>query len=306
VTALVSHVLPVWNPRSEWLLPAVRSVLGQEGCELELVVVDDGSDVPAAELLGELGDDRMRVVRIDHGGVSRARNEGLAAARGNYVRFVDADDVVAPGSTARLVALAGGSEAVIPYGATTFCDEDLRPVWTMRCSVEGDAAEACLLGRFTVRIVSMLFPRTVVDAAGPFDEDFRVSSDWDYVLRALDAAPVRGSEPTLTYYRKHGGSVTGDLAGGEAAALLTVDRYFDRHPEQRRTRLERRARAGVDAMAARTLVARRSFAGGARAAWRAAVADPAALVGELRRSAPALAGHARARVSPRRPVPFAS
>jgi glycosyltransferase involved in cell wall biosynthesis len=306
VTALVSHLLPVWNPRAEWLLPAVRSVLGQEGCELELVVVDDGSDVPVADLLHELADDRLRVVRIEHGGVSRARNEALAAAGGDYVRFVDADDVVAPGSTAHLLALAGGSPDVIPYGATTFCDESLRPVWTMRCRVEGDAVEACLLGRFTVRIVSMLFPRRVVEAAGLFDEEFRVSSDWDYVLRALEAAPVRGTEPTATYYRKHGASVTGDLAGGEAAALLAVDRYFDRHPERRGTRLERRARAGLDAMAARTLVSRRRFGHGARIAWRAAAADPTALADELRRAAPALAGHARARVRPRPPVAIAS
>jgi glycosyltransferase involved in cell wall biosynthesis len=302
VTALVSHLLPAWNPRPDWLLAAVRSVLAQTGCELELVVVDDGSDVPVAELLAAVQDERLRVLRTDHGGVSRTRNTALAAARGDHVRFVDADDVVAPGSTARL--LAAGSD-VIPYGATTFCDERLRPVWTMRCRVEGEAVEACLLGRFTVRIVSMLFPRRVVDAAGPFGEEFRVSSDWDYVLRALEAAPVRATEPTATYYRKHGSSITGDVAGGEAAAVLAVDRYFERHPERRGTRLERRARAGVDAMAARTLVSRRSFGRGARVAWRAAVADPAALAGEARRAAPALAGHARARLRPRSPFTVA-
>ncbi len=302
MTALVSHILPAWNPRPDWLLPAVRSVLAQTGCELELVVVDDGSETPVAELLAALDDDRLRVLRVEHGGVSRARNAALAAARGDHVRFVDADDLVAPGSTARLVA---AGEGVIPHGATTFCDERLRPVWTMRCRVEGDAVAACLLGRFTVRIVSMLFPRSVVEAAGPFDEEFRVSSDWDYVLRALEAAPVRASEPTATYYRKHGSSVTGDTAGGEAAAVLAVDRYFERHPERRGTALERRARATVDAMAARTLVSRRSFGRGVRVAWRAAAADPAALAGEARRAAPALAGHAVARLRPRAPLAVA-
>jgi glycosyltransferase involved in cell wall biosynthesis len=302
MTALVSHLLPAWNPRPDWLLAAVRGVLAETACELELVVVDDGSEAPVADILAAVQDERLRVLRTEHGGVSRARNAALAAARGDHIRFVDADDVVAPGSTARLLAAAGD---VITYGATTFCDEGLRPVWTMRCRVEGDAVEACLVGRFTVRIVSMLFPRRVVEAAGPFGEEFRVSSDWDFVLRALEAGPVRATEPTATYYRKHASSVTGDIAGGAGAAVLALDRYFERHPERRGTRLERRARAGADAMAARTLVSRRSFGRGVRVAWRAAVADPAALAGEVRRAAPALAGHARARLRPRSPLAVA-
>jgi hypothetical protein len=301
--ALVSHILPVWNPRAEWLLPAVRSVLAQDA-ELELVLVDDGSQIPVEQLLADVDDERVRVLRTDHGGVSKARNAALEVARGDHVRFVDGDDVLAGGSTSRLLELAGGAN-VIAYGWTTLCDEALRPVWTMRCRVEGDAVEACLLGRFTVRVVSILFPRAVVDAAGRWDPSFRASGDWDFVLRALEAAPVRASAATSTYYRKHRASVTGDLEAGEAGGALAVDRYFGRHPELRGTRLERRARAGLEATAARTLISRRRFGGGVQAGLRAAAADPAAVAAEARRAAPALAGHLRARLRPR-PSPAAA
>jgi glycosyltransferase involved in cell wall biosynthesis len=301
---LVSHILPVWNAQPDWFLAAVRSVLAEDGCELELVVVDDGSDVPAERLLADVDDERLRVVRTDQAGVSRARNAGLDEARGDYVRFVDADDIVARGSTSRLLALAGGSH-VVAYGSTAYCDETLRPIWTMRCSVEGNAVQACLLGRFTVRIFSMLFPRSVVDAAGRWDPDFRVSEDWDFVLRTLEAAPVRASAPTATYYRKNRGSATGDLAAGAVGGKLVLDRYFARHPELVGSRLERRARAGVDATRARTLLSRRRLRGGMQAALRATVVSPSAIVDEARRSAPAVAGHVRVRVGRSAPSPVA-
>jgi glycosyltransferase involved in cell wall biosynthesis len=298
---LVSHIVPVWNPRPEWLLPAVRSVLGQVGCDIELVLVDDGSTAPVGELLDGVSDDRVRCLRVEHGGVSRARNAGLAAARGEFVRYVDGDDILPPGSTSQLLALADGG-GVVPYGATTFCDIRLRPIWTMRCRVEGSAVEACLLQRFTVRVVSMLFPRALADAIGPWDPHFRVSGDWDYVLRALEAAPVRGSQAAVTFYRKHRGSVTGDLAGGEAGGALVLERFFARHPELRGTRLERRARAALEATAARTLLSRRSLGRGATAAARAAFRDPGAVAGEARRAMPAFVGHVRSRIDSRPPI----
>ncbi|HYY03861.1 MAG TPA: glycosyltransferase [Gaiellaceae bacterium] len=301
---LVSHILPVWNPRPEWLLPAVRSVLGQVDCELELVIVDDGSDVPVGHLLTGLADERLRLLRIEHGGVSHARNAGLANAHGEYVRFVDADDVLPADSTSRLLSLAAGSR-VVTYGSTTFCDDALRPVWTLRCRVEGNAVEACLLGRFSVRVVSMLFPRAVVDAVGRWNPLFRVSGDWDYVLRTLEAAPVRGTESTMAFYRKHDGSVTDDFGGGEAGGRLVLDQYFRRHPELRGTRLERRARAALEATAARTLLSRRRIGDGVTAALRATVRDPASIAAEARRSVPALAGHVRSRLDPRPPIAVA-
>ncbi len=114
---LVSLIMPVWRPRPEWLRRAVTAALAQRGCEIELIVVDDGSPDPMEELLSDVDDDRLRVLRVEHAGASRARhcapasrarNAGIAAARGGYVRFIDADDEILPGSTARLVELAGG------------------------------------------------------------------------------------------------------------------------------------------------------------------------------------------------------
>jgi glycosyltransferase involved in cell wall biosynthesis len=281
---LVTFVMPAWNPRAEHFAAAVESVLGQHGCEVEVIVVDDGSEPP----LAAPDDPRLRVVRVEHGGPYRARNAALELARGDFVRYADADDVLEPESTARLLALAGRGETVA-YGATLVCDADLRPVRTMVSDVEGRAERACLLGRFHVRLTSLLFPRRVVEAVGQWDTSFRVSGDWDYVLRALEHARVRGDGGVATLYRRHAGSLTrrADTRAGEEARRRVIERYFERHPELRGTRLEREARAAMllaGAVTFRQLGDRRGFWG--RVA-RAAPLDPRATGGTLARLAAA-------------------
>jgi glycosyltransferase involved in cell wall biosynthesis len=300
--SLVSFVMPAWKPRAEWLDQAVTSVLRQRDCRLELIVVDDGCPEPVAELLSHMDDERLRVLRVPHGGECAARNAGLADARGGRIRFVDADDVLEAGSTARLLRLMGDDERVIAYGATLFCDAQLRPRWTMVSDLQGDAVTECLLGRFTVRPFSLLFPRSVVDMTGAWEPSFRVSHDWDYVLRSLEHARVRGEKAIATFYRKHPVAATTDLEAGESGARLVVQRYFERHPEQRGTPLERQAQARLHAMVARARLTRGDVRGSLAEARRSMTIDPTGLIEEARLSLPALAGRMRRLARPPGPV----
>lgn len=272
----VSVVMCVWNPQRDWFREAVRSALDQEDCGLELVVVDDGSDDPVESLLVDVDDPRLRVVRIEHGGLSRARNAGIETAGGRFVRFVDGDDVLEPRSCARLLRLAGNGET-IAYGTTIVCDERLRPVGSKTSDLEGWVAEECLLYRFDVRHMSMLFPRPVVEAVGEWDPALRQCQDWDFVLRALEHAPVRGDQEVATFYRRHGSAAAANLRGALRFEAMVVDRYFERHPSRKGSRLEREARAKLLMVRA--------------ASWRA--------LGDPRREQLRLIGHAFA-LHPRR------
>ncbi|HWH06465.1 MAG TPA: glycosyltransferase [Gaiellaceae bacterium] len=291
----VSFVMPAWKPSPAYIRRAVASVLREPGVDVELVVVDDGSPEPVAGMLAGIADARLRIIRVEHGGVSRARNAGTAAVSGDYVRFVDADDVLVPGGTARLLRHAAGADDVIGYGATLVCDEALRPVWTMKTSVQGDAVVACLLGLFLVRPFSLLFPRRVLEATGDWDPGFTVAEDWDFVLRAVEHAAVRGDKEPVTLYRRHPASATADLAAGERGAYRVVERYFERHPDQRGTRLERRARGRIEAQAARVLLTHGSVRPALRRLRRS---DPVSVVQELRQAPLALAGKIRHRLRP--------
>ena len=237
---LVSVVMCAWKPRANWLHEAVAGELADDG-DLELIVVDDGSPEPVEGLLAEFVDPRLRILRVEHGGLSRARNAGIRAARGAYIRFADADDVVdRPGAKA-LLELA--DENTIAYGATMVCDESLRPVRVRSSRLEGWIAEACLLYRFDVNHTSMLFPKGVLDQVGAFDPTLRQCQDWDYVLRACEVAPVRGSQTVVNLYRRHAGAAAANVEGALQFESLVVDRYFERHPDQAGSHLEREARA---------------------------------------------------------------
>lgn len=276
----VTLAMAVWRPQAEWLREAVTSALGQRDCAFELLVVDDGSPEPVEELLAELDDPRLRVVRIEHAGTAGARNAGIEHARGRLIRFLDADDVLEPGSTARLARLVGLREDVIAYGTTVVCDEELRPLRTIRSELSGDAVGPCLLGHFDVRHVSMLFPRRVVELAGPWVGAFHISEDWDFVLRALEHAEVRPDPEPATYYRRHGGSRTGvaNVAAGERDRERVLQRFFERHPEQQGTSLARSAWAAayLDRASAYAAVGERRKA--LRRLARAARLQPAATV----------------------------
>jgi len=253
---LVSLIMPVWKPRADWLVEAVTSALNQRGCAIELVLVDDGSDQPVAELLASERDPRLTVIRTRHLGASHARNAGLATARGGYVRFIDCDDVITETSTAHLLALMGDDENVITYGSTLVCDQDLRPITKISTDVRGSAITACLLNRFSVTIHSLLFPRCIVDATGPWEDSLTVSEDWDFVLRSLDHAEVRGDSNVATHYRTHESMSSHDLAAGIDGYRRVVERYFERHLEKRGSKLHRQAEAEWHLFAAEQMIMR--------------------------------------------------
>jgi hypothetical protein len=92
---------------------------------------------------------------------------------------------------------------------------------------------------------SILFPRGVIERAGPWDETLSVCEDWDFVQRALEHAPVRGEQRVATRYRRHASSSTGtaDLETIESGSARVVERYVQRHPDQRDSPQVKRAHA---------------------------------------------------------------
>lgn len=126
---LVSVVIPVFN--GEKVIEAcLRSVLAQTDVDMEIVVVDDGSTDSTWAILQRMvaQDERIHAIRQANGGVSTARNTALEHCQGEYVRFVDADDVLPPGSMQALLKRAQGSDLVIA-GYT----EVMGPVRQGRC-----------------------------------------------------------------------------------------------------------------------------------------------------------------------------
>ncbi len=92
-------VIPVYNTDTAWIRDAVESVLQNKECKYEICLVDDGSSEQTATFLDRIHDKNknVKVLHLPHKGVSAARNAGTAAAEGDYVVYLDADDRLIPG-----------------------------------------------------------------------------------------------------------------------------------------------------------------------------------------------------------------
>jgi glycosyltransferase involved in cell wall biosynthesis len=241
---LVSLIMPAYSPNPAWLNQAIESALAQTGCEVELVLIDDGSPRPVAEFVDPKLLSRIETLTIEHAGAGPAREAGVAASRGSWLRFVDADDVFPVDSTARLLSLSAGSVARIACGATRWCDDQLRPRFDWIASCGADPVKRLLLLRANVMLPSALFPREVVEAAGPWASDITVSEDWEYMLRAFELAPVVETAEVVALYRQHPHSTSRDRRASWDGTQKAIERYFERHPDQRHGRRARQ----VDAM----------------------------------------------------------
>lgn len=112
--ALVSVVIPCRNAEP-WIGEALASVLSQVGVELEVIVVDDGSEDGSARRVRGIPDCRIKLVEQGQLGASRARTVGTARARGRYIQYVDADDILLPGAVEARVRALEESGADVAY-----------------------------------------------------------------------------------------------------------------------------------------------------------------------------------------------
>jgi hypothetical protein len=110
----ISIVIPAFNC-AQWLGAAVRSCLGQSLKPLEVIVIDDGSMDATPDFCKGFGE-AVRYHRVENGGVSRARNIGARMAQGDWLVFLDADDVLLPHAIRALFDCAVKAEAGVAYG----------------------------------------------------------------------------------------------------------------------------------------------------------------------------------------------
>jgi glycosyltransferase involved in cell wall biosynthesis len=150
----ITAVLCTYN-RAHRVERAVRAILDQKDCTFELVVVDDGSTDDTPAVLGAIVDPRLRVVRRPNGGLSKARNSGLAAARGRWVTFIDDDDLAEPGWLAGFLARTADPTAAIVCCGVRFVDETGEEVGVYRPAPLGEPFPpipgSWLAGSFAVR-----------------------------------------------------------------------------------------------------------------------------------------------------------
>lgn len=234
-----SVVVPAYEAAAT-VAEAVESVLAQVPAPLDVIVSDDGSQDDLEAALRSFGE-RIVLLRNPHRGVASARNAGLRAARGDFVLYADADDVLLPG---RLEALGrlGRLRPDLDLLATDmyferdgaragrFGDANSFPIERQRETI----LERCF-------VVQPAFRRSALERVGGFDASLATAEDWDCVLRLILSGSYAGlyDEP-LAVYRIHSGSLTErrpETFGDRARIIAKAAASPDLLPDERRTAL---------------------------------------------------------------------
>jgi hypothetical protein len=249
----LSVVIPAYNAAGT-IRSAVASTLRQTVPVLEVIVVDDGSADATAEVVTSIADSRVRLVSRPNGGPAAARNAGVAAARGDWVAFLDADDLWLP----RYVQSATAALSAAPNPGFAYTDAYVFDSGRGKVKV-GSASDALVppppdraaflaaLLRRNFVFTSAAVPAAVLAAVSGYDEALRLSEEYDLWLRILvagfDAVWMGGP---LAVYRMHPGQSSEQILAMKRTAARVyhgLDEQAMPSEDARAALLDRRAGA---------------------------------------------------------------
>lgn len=218
--ALVSVVIPCFNAE-RWIGATLDAVLSQTWSHIETIVVDDGSTDGAVDLVRGYESRGVKLIVQQNRGAAAARNVGFAAARGAYVQFMDADDLISPDKVrsqverlepyADAVATCPWARFNINPGDAVFASftrsHDLSPIdWLVEAWSDGGGM---------LFPAMWLVPRQVISRAGLWREDLSLNDDGEFFTRVVLASNrVLFCEGGSAYYRS---GLQGSLSGMKSA-----------------------------------------------------------------------------------------
>jgi glycosyltransferase involved in cell wall biosynthesis len=186
IRPLVSTIIPVFN-RPAMLREAVDSVLSQTYRPIEVIVVDDGSTDETPRVIEELAAryPEVRGIRRANGGPGMAREAGRGEARGEFIQYLDSDDLLMPRKfELQVAALEAHPECGVVYGITRYRDADgieIACTWKPANQIQKTIFPSFLAARWW-DTPTPLYRRSICDAAGPWT-NLRHEEDWEYDCR---------------------------------------------------------------------------------------------------------------------------
>jgi len=216
MTPLVSILIPCYNARP-WLAPTLESALAQTWPAREIIVVDDGSRDGSVEVARTFADRGVKVIAQENRGASATRNCAYRLSQGEFIQYLDADDLLATDKIERQMALAEktGPEVVLCGTWSRFtqtpADADFTPQPLCTDAAPIDWMVAKFEQNAMMHPAAWLTPRALAERAGPWDESLTLDDDGEYFTRVVLAArAVRCCREAVSYYRS---GVSGSLSG---------------------------------------------------------------------------------------------
>lgn len=225
---LISVVIPAYNA-ARTLNATVLSVFEQSVQDFEIIIVDDGSKDNTVEIAEAIGDSRVQVIRQTNGGASAARNTGIKAARGEYVAFLDADDLWMPHKLERqLEVLTNEKDITAVQSGVYYVNNDLEIISVGRCFESKDVLLETLFFQNLPGLMSTLIvKRDQFDSIGVFDTKLVILEDWELAIRLSRYCNLKSIEEPLALYRQFPGNRSRDLSIHIEPGFIVLGRLFE-------------------------------------------------------------------------------
>jgi glycosyltransferase involved in cell wall biosynthesis len=207
--SLVSVVIATYN-MAGFLPLAIRSALAQTYPDIEVLIIDDGSTDGTAQVVAPfLADARVRYRRQENGGQAVAKNRGIRESTGQYVAFLDADDLWAPDKLEAQIPLFAASRAVgVVYSAFVYIDEKGNPLPHVPHNLHRGRVSGPLLTSNFVGFGTSVVRRECFERLGSFKENLGMGIDYDLWLRFSTQYEFDYVDRPLLYYREWPGQMS--------------------------------------------------------------------------------------------------
>lgn len=228
---LISVVIPVYNGEKT-IRETLESLLNQTFTDFEALVINDGSQDATLDVVASFKDSRIKVFSYPNSGPSASRNRGIALASGEYISFLDADDLwTSDKLEAQLQALQAYPEAALAYSWTDFINESNQ--FLRRGSyinVTGDVYKHLLLTDFLENGSNPLVRKQALVEVGEFDESLTHGEDWDMWLRLAARYHFVAVPSAQILYRVYASSSSANVPKMETGSLSVLNRAFSHAP----------------------------------------------------------------------------
>lgn len=230
--AVISVITPTYN-RARFLPAAVASVLSQTFGDFELIIVDDGSEDNTPDVLKPFfADRRVRYVYQENQGQSHARNLALKQATGDFIAFLDSDDVWARDKLEKQLAVfRANSEVDIVHGDEAIINEQGSVVSLQNMRRYSGRITRYLLADNSVSITTALVRRRCFDEMGGFDTSVGVADDYELWLRFSARYCYQYEPGIVASYRVMADQISSDKRRRYAANERIIQQFLARYGE---------------------------------------------------------------------------
>ncbi len=228
----ISVIVPAYNAERT-ILETIGSLQWQTFSDFEMIVIDDGSTDRTLARVNTVRDARLKVFSYENAGVSIARNRGLQHAQGDFITFIDADDLWTPNKLeCQFAALSECQKAGVAYSRTCFMDEQGKTFHVDNMTLpQGDVYAKLLTKNFLLSPGSNpLIRRQAFESANGFDSSLTHGEDWDLYLRLAARWEFVAVNQPQVFYRQSATSASSQVGVMEQNSLKVIEKSFQAAP----------------------------------------------------------------------------